>query len=84
MRELVDATPLVIPSTTPVKLLPIADNTYGKLFMLGIGDTKPDDSIVGVWGIGAIFMHMDGANGSALYVNEGTTASSDFNLITVA
>ena len=47
------------------------------------GATVPTDATAG-FRIGCIFIHTDGADGSALYVNEGTLASCDFNLITVA
>lgn len=33
--------------------------------------------------IGCTFQHLDGTDGSALYVNEGTGASCTFNLINV-
>ena len=47
------------------------------------GNTKPVDGTAG-FSPGCIFIHVDGTDGSALYVNEGTAASCDFNLITVA
>lgn len=47
------------------------------------GDTMPVDGTAG-YATGCLFQHIDGADGSALYVNEGTKASCDFNLITVA
>lgn len=51
--------------------------------LLCYGKTMPVDASAG-YATGCLFMHTDGANGSALYVNEGTVLSSDFNLITVA
>ncbi len=50
--------------------------------LLAYGSTVPD-GLAG-YAIGCIFMHTDGTNGTALYVNEGTTTTSDFNAITVA
>jgi len=47
------------------------------------GKTMPADGSAG-YAIGCTFRHVDGTDGSALYVNEGTATSSDFNLITVA
>ena len=50
------------------------------LFVHGI--TLPTDGDSG-YAIGCLFLHTDGTDGSALYVNEGTSASADFNLIVV-
>ena len=47
------------------------------------GETVPADATEG-YAIGCTFRHTDGGDGDALYVNEGTLASCDFNLITVA
>jgi hypothetical protein len=47
------------------------------------GVTVPTDADPG-YAPGCIFIHVDGTDGSALYVNEGTVSSADFNLITVA
>ncbi len=47
------------------------------------GITVPADGTAG-YGIGCLFQHTDGGNGTALYVNEGTAASCDFNAIIVA
>jgi len=51
-------------------------------FLLAYGLTMPADASEG-YAPGCLFIHTDGTNGSALYVNEGTKASSDFNLIVV-
>jgi hypothetical protein len=47
------------------------------------GNTVPTDETAG-YAIGCIFRHTDGGDGTALYVNEGTASSCDFNAITVA
>jgi len=47
------------------------------------GITVPADE-TGGYAIGCLFAHTDGGDGSALYVNEGTLDSCDFNLVTVA
>jgi len=44
------------------------------------GATVPTDATVG-YQTGCIFQHTDGAEGSAFYVNEGTYASCDFNVV---
>lgn len=44
------------------------------------GVTVPADASEG-YATGAIFIHTDGGDDTALYVNEGTKASSDFNAI---
>lgn len=46
------------------------------------GNTVPDG--VAGYAIGCLFHHTDGTDATALYVNEGTAAVSDFNAITVA
>jgi len=56
--------------------------TVGGL-LLASGTTVPTDGTAG-YATGCIFQHTDGGDGSALYVNEGTVTSCDFNLITVA
>ena len=50
---------------------------------LAHGVTVPADASAG-YAVGCIFQHTDGGDGTALYVNEGTITSSDFNAITVA
>lgn len=44
------------------------------------GPTVPADATAG-YGVGCIFIHTDGAEGSNLYINDGTASSSDFNPI---
>lgn len=51
--------------------------------LIAYGNTVPTDATSG-YAIGCLFMHTDGGDGTALYVNEGTAASCDFNAITVA
>lgn len=50
--------------------------------MRDMGTTKPVDGTAG-YGIGCLFQHTDGTDGTALYVNEGTNTSCDFNAVTV-
>jgi hypothetical protein len=47
------------------------------------GNTVPVDTTAG-YAIGCLFHHTDGGDATALYVNEGTATSCDFNAITVA
>ena len=51
--------------------------------ILDYGKTVPSDSAAG-YATGCIFIHTDGGDGTALYVNEGTSSAADFNAITVA
>lgn len=51
--------------------------------LLASGATVPTDAADG-YQTGCIFQHTDGGNGTALYVNEGSVTSCDFNAITVA
>jgi hypothetical protein len=46
------------------------------------GDTVPTDGTVG-YETGCLFQHTDGGDGTALYVNEGSVTSCDFNAVTV-
>lgn len=58
-----------------------------------IGDPNAGGTLF-VWGptlptgagykTGCLFLHTDGGDGTALYVNEGTEATADFNAIIVA
>lgn len=50
--------------------------------LLFAGDTVPSDGTAG-YAPGCLFLHVDGGNNSAIYVNEGTKASADFNLVAV-
>lgn len=52
-------------------------------FLFAWGTTVPADAATG-YAPGCLFIHTDGGDGTALYVNEGTVASADFNAITVA
>lgn len=51
---------------------------YGVIQAAGL--TVPVDGSVG-YATGCLFQHLDGGDGTALYLNEGTNASSDFNAI---
>jgi len=51
--------------------------------MLAAGTTVPTDASAG-YGTGCLFMHTDGGDATALYVNEGTNTSCNFNAVTVA
>jgi hypothetical protein len=61
----------------------IGDKEKGVGAIIAWGPTLPTDADPG-YSPGCIFIHIDGTDGTALYVNEGTIASCDFNLITVA
>lgn len=52
-----------------------------KLFARGA--TVPADAVTG-YATGCLFVHTDGGAGDALYINEGTDASADFNAASVA
>lgn len=68
---------------------PAASTTVRAIFtiedgiLIAYGNTVPDDETSG-YAIGCIFIHTDGGDATALYVNEGTASSCDFNAITVA
>jgi len=49
-------------------------------YIISMGDTVPTDGTAG-YAVGGLFMHRDGGAGSALYFNEGTEASCDFNAV---
>lgn len=51
--------------------------------LMASGDTVPTDGTAG-YQPSCIFQHTDGAVGDFLYVNEGTLASCDFDVVTVA
>jgi hypothetical protein len=51
--------------------------------LLASGTTVPADGTAG-YQTGCIFQHTDGGAGTALYVNEGTASSCDFDAVTVA
>lgn len=52
-------------------------------FLFANGPTVPADGSAG-YATGCLFQHTDGGDGTALYLNEGTSSSADFNAITVA
>lgn len=47
------------------------------------GKVVPADGTAG-YQTGCLFQHTDGGDGTSLYVNEGTSASCNFNAVTVA
>jgi hypothetical protein len=51
--------------------------------LMASGKTVPADGTAG-YQTGCLFQHTDGGAGTALYVNEGTAASCDFDAVTVA
>ena len=51
--------------------------------LLAYGTTVPTDTADG-YATGCIFIHTDGGAGTALYVNEGTLTSCDFDAASVA
>ena len=76
-KELNDMVPAPAASATVQVIFKNEDG-----ILLAYGNTVPD--AVAGYAIGCIFMHTDGGNATALYVNEGTTTTSDFNAIIVA
>lgn len=57
----------------------IATRDDGKV-LIAYGPTVPADTSSG-YSTGCLFLHTDGGDGTALYVNEGTAASCDFNAV---
>lgn len=57
----------------------ILQQVAGEGITLARGATVPSDATTG-YAKGCLFIDTDGAAGAVLYVNEGTKASSDFNL----
>lgn len=51
-------------------------------YLLGWGAAKPTDAATG-WCTGAIFIVVGGADGANIFVNDGDTTSSDFNLVVI-
>ncbi len=47
------------------------------------GETVPSDGAAG-YATGCLFQQTDGGDGTALFLNEGTNLSANFNAITVA
>ncbi len=62
-------------AATPTKLLHTPDG-----YLLAYGTTVPSDAATG-YAPGCIFMHTDGNDNDAVYVNDGTEASCDFNVL---
>lgn len=52
-------------------------------WLLVAGTTVPTDGGAG-YATGCLFFHTDGGAGTALYCNEGTATSCDFDAVTVA
>lgn len=57
--------------------------TASNLAALAYGTTVPTDGDSG-YVVGCLYLHTDGGDGTALYVNEGSSTSCNFNAITVA
>ena len=55
----------------------------GEGILIAYGDTVPADASTG-YSTGCLFIHTDGGAGTALYVNEGTKASANFDAASVA
>ena len=60
----------------------LRDNAWSN-YLLKEGRTKPTDGATG-YAAGCIFIHMDGGSGTAVYINEGSSISADFNRILTA
>jgi len=56
------------------------DNGYA---LIVFGTDKPADAATG-YATGCLFLHTDGGDNTALYVNEGTASSADFNAVSAA
>jgi len=59
-------------------LNPASYTVADKKIMFDQGNTVPTDETAG-YGVGCIFQHRDGGEGTALYVNEGSESECDFN-----
>lgn len=59
----------------------LKDDRGMAVFVFGV--TKPADGLVG-YATGCLFVKTDGGAGTALYVNEGTHLSADFDAASVA
>ena len=64
-----------------LKMKPTSPTHEGLLF--SHGPTVPADGGAG-YATGCLFQHTDGGAGTALYVNEGTVSSCNFDAVTVA
>ena len=60
----------------------ILENSDGNIVFAN-GAAVPSDADTG-YATGCLFLHLDGGDGTSLYVNEGDGSSADFNAITVA
>lgn len=60
-----------------------APDQSAKGLLLASGITVPSDGAEG-YATGCLFQHTDGGDATALYVNEGTVTSCNFNAVTVA
>jgi len=68
------------PQSAPNGVYVLADiPNYGAVLAAGL---VVPSSVPG-YAIGCLFSHLNGTDGSALYVNEGTADSCTFNLIVV-
>lgn len=61
----------------------ILENPPGIGILRAAGPTVPSDGAAG-YATGCIFQHTDGGAGTALYVNEGSITSADFDAASVA
>lgn len=57
---------------------PAAFKAADGLIIISQGNTVPTDAASG-YAVGCMFFHRDGGAGTALYINEGTESSCDFN-----
>jgi hypothetical protein len=64
-------------------LLKIKKPALNSGLLLASGTTVPTDGDAG-YQTGCLFQHTDGGAGTALYVNEGSATSCDFDAVTVA
>lgn len=67
---------------SPLNVTVLAENELGEIVHC-CGTTVPTDATPG-FSTGCLFSHTDGGAGTALYVNEGTSSSCDFDAATVA
>lgn len=58
----------------------VLDTTDDGFILRACGTSVPSDAGAG-YAIGCIFHHLDGGAGTAIYINEGTTSSCDFNAV---
>lgn len=60
----------------------IAENELGHV-LIAFGTAQPADGKPG-YATGCLYLHTDGGAGTALYVNEGSATSCDFDAASVA